>query len=237
MITGESEFNEVFFTDAALPEGERGRRGQQRLGRRHDAARLRAGRGGRHVPDEVPRRARPAACALARERGRDRRSRHPPAPGVVLHEGRDHALPRHAHAHPVPRRPAPGPDASIFKLYWSEYHKRRHRAGASTSSAPTRWSPSGVAGQRVPDRRPRRAERRARGCSTFLNARAGTIYAGTSQVQRNILGEMVLGLPKEPQRRHWRPGPSCKRTACGRAAVRSPPSAPVVDRAAPMGRG
>jgi hypothetical protein len=33
----------------------------------------------------------------------------------------------------------------------------------------------------------------------FLNARAGSIYAGSSQVQRGIVGEQILGLPKEPR--------------------------------------
>jgi alkylation response protein AidB-like acyl-CoA dehydrogenase len=33
----------------------------------------------------------------------------------------------------------------------------------------------------------------------FLFSRADTIYGGSNQVQRNIIGERALGLPKEPR--------------------------------------
>ena len=93
----------------------------------------------------------------------------------------------------------PGPDGSIFKLYWSEYHRIITELAVDVLG-PDALVPSG--------RRPSSAfqtddvgapNSSGSWSNVFLNARAGTIYAGTSQVQRNILGEMVLGLPKEPR--------------------------------------
>jgi alkylation response protein AidB-like acyl-CoA dehydrogenase len=93
----------------------------------------------------------------------------------------------------------PGPDAAIGKLYWSEYHKVVTELAVDILGADA-MVPTG----RKPSSSFSTDDAGAPNSSwswigTFLNARAGTIYAGSSQVQRNIMGEMVLGLPKEPR--------------------------------------
>jgi len=100
----------------------------------------------------------------------------------------------------------PGPDASIFKLYWSEYHRLVTELavdilGAEAMTPSGRWPSNAF--QADDAGAPNDS---ASWVGSFFVARAGTIYAGTSQVQRNIIGEMVLGLPKEPgsPRGTWR---------------------------------
>ncbi len=93
----------------------------------------------------------------------------------------------------------PGPEGSTFKLFWSEYHLVVTELAMDILGAdamvPTGRGPSN-AFQTDDVGAPNDS---ASWHGVFLNARAGTIYAGTSQIQRNILGEMVLGLPKEPR--------------------------------------
>ena len=92
----------------------------------------------------------------------------------------------------------PGPGESTFKLYWSEYHRRLTELAVDIMGAAA-MTPEGIAKTSFHADLPGSANDASSWVGTFYNARAGTIYAGTSEVQRNIIGELVLGLPKEPK--------------------------------------
>ena len=198
MLSGASEFNEVFFTDARTP--------------------------GDHVVGEVGGGWAVAMTLLGFERGEAAATL-----PILFREELDRLLAlakeRGRTADPVVRQRLawchskvevmrwlglraltgflagrhPGPEASIFKLCWSEYHRVATELavdvlGPDATVPSGRWPTSAF---QADD--PGAPNDSASWVGTFLNARAGTIYAGTSQVQRNILGELVLGLPKEPR--------------------------------------
>ncbi len=198
MISGESEFNEVFYTDAVCPK-------ENVIGGLNNGwavAMTLLGYERGEAAATFPIRFRgelDRLLVMARERGlgRDPVIRQRLADCYAKVEMMRHlgmrTLTKFVQGH------HPGADGSIFKLYWSEYHQ------VVTELAMDIMGPDGL----VPTGRPPSSafqtddasapNSTASWANVFLNARAGTIYAGSSQIQRNIIGEMVLGLPKEPR--------------------------------------
>lgn len=89
----------------------------------------------------------------------------------------------------VQKTGAPGPAGSIVKLAWSELNQRL------TSTATSILGHSGMLTRSDPH-----VADAGKWEYSFLRARGNTIEAGTSEILRNILGERVLGLPKDPGR-------------------------------------
>ncbi len=79
----------------------------------------------------------------------------------------------------------PGPESSISKLFWSTWHRNFGELLMDATGA----------GSMLVEEDYRLSLFQA----SFLNSRAETIYGGAVEIQRNILGEQVLGLPKEPR--------------------------------------
>jgi alkylation response protein AidB-like acyl-CoA dehydrogenase len=77
----------------------------------------------------------------------------------------------------------PGPESSVGKLHWSRWHQRLGELVMDL------LGPDGLvlADGTLSDQQ-----------YAFLFSRAHTIYAGSSEIQRNIVGERVLGLPRDP---------------------------------------
>jgi alkylation response protein AidB-like acyl-CoA dehydrogenase len=198
MISGESEFNEVFFTDARVPKEnviggvnngwavamtllgyERGEAAATTPIRfLADWDRLLAMAKDRGVTNDPVMRQRLAA-AYSKIR-------------IMDFNGKRTLTKFLAGKHP-------GPDAAIGKLYWSEFHRVETELAMDIMGmdglVPTGRMPSSAFGSDDAGA----PNSTMSWTTTFLNARAGTIYAGSSEVQRGIIGEQVLGLPKEPR--------------------------------------
>ena len=73
------------------------------------------------------------------------------------------------------------------KLYWSEWYVRATELAMEIL---------GAQGLRVDGARAPEGYGSGQWLTEYLAARASTIYTGTSEIQRNILAERVLGLPR-----------------------------------------
>lgn len=91
---------------------------------------------------------------------------------------------------------SPGPLAAITKLYWSEYHQTVTDLAVDILG-PESTTPTGRRSRTVVRTdEPGAPNSSASWTDVYLKARAGTIYAGTSEIQRNTIAERILGLPK-----------------------------------------
>jgi alkylation response protein AidB-like acyl-CoA dehydrogenase len=80
----------------------------------------------------------------------------------------------------------PGPEGSLLKLHWSELNQRLVELAFELEGPYSSLAPDSVD-----------APFEGRWQYEYLRARGNTIEAGTSEVQRNIVAERVLGLPRQ----------------------------------------
>ncbi len=89
------------------------------------------------------------------------------------------------------------------KMFWSEFHQQLMNlaidvlgpAGQILTGDPSREEAvPGYGARQISEAYPASVLQ-----SSFFFSRSETIWGGTSQIQRNIVGERVLGLPKEPK--------------------------------------
>ena len=182
-LTGDAEFNEVFFTDVFVPA-------EQLLGPEHDGWRV-ANSTLSHERGTSPRQLvihiqlLEELLKLAEQNGGfdEHRLRQRLAQAYV--EVRLFQLHNLRSITRLAKGREPGPEGSALKLYWSEMSKRFHdTAMAVVGSRSPLWrgadaNPGDGAWQR-----------------SWLYYQASSIFAGTNEIQRNIIGERVLGLPR-----------------------------------------
>ena len=186
-ISGARGFNEVFFSDARIPAGNL--LGEVNQGWNLAVSmlmfeRVSIGAGG----GALNARRGPELAALARDLGR--------ATDPVIRQGLADLHIREEIKGYIGQRirsslaagRVPGPEGSIAKLNGAVLARRTRDLAMSII---------GTAGQAWDDRDPS-SDVAARWSSFCISAAGMSIAGGTDEVQRNIIGERVLGLPREP---------------------------------------
>jgi alkylation response protein AidB-like acyl-CoA dehydrogenase len=87
----------------------------------------------------------------------------------------------------IVERGDPGPGSSVSRLATTTFEQRLHEVALRLLGA------DGLLGRFDPG-----AVERGRWTWGFLRTRASTIGAGTAEIQRNTIGERILGLPRDP---------------------------------------
>ncbi|MEZ5233992.1 MAG: acyl-CoA dehydrogenase family protein [Acidimicrobiales bacterium] len=186
-ITGEAEFNEVYFTDARIPD-------RERMGDVGDGWRVaittlmneRVSIGGSIAPRGS------GLIGQAVELFRSRGITDPAVKDELMRFWIRAEILRLTNIRASANRKAsnPGPEGSIAKLAMAELNKELSEFVVSLL---------GPEGMLLGDSYELRRSDHTKGYATFqkqfLRARANSIEGGTSEVMRNILGERTLGLP------------------------------------------
>ena len=184
-ITGDAEFNEVFFENARIPDAWRlgpvGEGWRVAISILMNERSVSSGSGAALPGTAVGR----SVVALIR--------RHAPVIDPVLRQRLAQAyiedrLVTLTNQRAADRRRAgqpPGPEGSVTKLFFSEHTQRLQNLAVDLEGPAVQAWPEG--------------DRWLRDTAwSLMRVRAKTIAGGTSEVQRNVLGERILGLPKEP---------------------------------------
>jgi alkylation response protein AidB-like acyl-CoA dehydrogenase len=195
-MTGEAEFNEVYLTEVRVPDADRiGDVGEGWRVAMTTLMNERTTIGGGSGPPAKGSGSIAEALRIWREEAKDR---NPAAKDRLMQMWIEAEALRLTNIRAAQARRVgnPGPEGSIAKLMFAEVNKRIYELCVDLLGA------DALTGYDYTDRRSEQLGLTGPPGSSrkmFLRSRANSIEGGTSEIQRNILGERVLGLPGEPR--------------------------------------
>ena len=195
-ITGEAEFNEVYLTDVRIPDADRiGDTGEGWRVSMTTLANERTTIGG---GGGAPPRGSGAIAEAVRIWQEEVADRRPALRDRLIQLWVEAEVLRLTNVRAGQNRRAgnPGPEGSIAKLKFAEVNMAIYELCVDLLGA------DAMVGYEYGMRRAQQLGLTGPAGSSrkmFLRARANSIEGGTSEIQRNILGERVLGLPGEPR--------------------------------------